>query len=75
MSLPPLIREGEATEASWKRKARDLLNAVARRTLGQGSTAERPRNPDLGTTFYDTTLRKPIWWDGATWRDASGATA
>jgi len=73
MSIPPLIRESEPTDAGWKRKTRDLLNAVTKRTMGQGLTMERPRNPDVGVMFYDTTLGKPIWWNGSAWRDAAGA--
>ena len=72
MSLPPLIREGEATDAAWQRKARDAMNSLIRRVMGQGVTAERPKNPDLGTMFYDVTLAKPIWWAGTAWRDAAG---
>jgi len=36
-----------------------------------GPTTARPA-PALGTYFYDETLRKPIWGDGAAWRDAAG---
>jgi hypothetical protein len=25
-----------------------------------------------GTQFYDTTLNKPLWSDGSSWRDAAG---
>ena len=24
--------------------------------------------------FFDTTLGKPIWWDGSAWRDATGTS-
>ena len=27
---------------------------------------------DAGTMIFDTTLKKPIWSDGSTWRDAGG---
>ncbi len=72
MSLPPLIRESEPTDEGWRRKARDLLNAVVRRLMGQGATDARPLNPTVGTLFYDTTLGRPIWWNGTGWRDAAG---
>ena len=39
-----------------------------------GQTSERPTNCDNGTSFYDTTLNKPIWWTGSAWVDATGAT-
>lgn len=36
-------------------------------------TSYRPINPPVGSPFFDTTLGKPIWWNGSTWRDSSGA--
>ncbi|GAA4809405.1 hypothetical protein GCM10023200_53990 [Actinomycetospora chlora] len=42
---------------------------------GRGPTPARPdaRVAGPGATFYDTTLRRPVWSDGAVWTDASGA--
>ena len=40
---------------------------------GSGATGARPAPVDVGAQWYDTTLHKPIWWDGSAWRDASGA--
>ncbi|MDF3904705.1 hypothetical protein [Paracoccus sp. AS002] len=37
------------------------------------TTAARPTNPQLGEINFDTTLGKPIWWNGAAWVDATGA--
>jgi len=75
MSLQPLIRESEPTDDLWRRKVRDVLNATVRRMMGQGLTAERPRNPEAGTQFYDRALSKPVWFDGTVWRDAAGVVA
>lgn len=43
---------------------------------GTGSTKERPilNSYYKGSTYYDITLNKPIWWTGANWVDATGAT-
>ena len=40
-----------------------------------GNTTDRPSlyRGDAGKTFYDTTLAKPLTWDGAAWRDMTGA--
>lgn len=40
----------------------------------RGVTGSRPSavNGGVGTTYYDTTLSKPIWSDGTVWRDAAG---
>jgi hypothetical protein len=42
-----------------------------------GTTANRPtESPDrtIGKFYYDTTLNKPIWWNGTVWKDANGTT-
>lgn len=44
--------------------------------LAHGTTAQRPVG--LGAAervaYFDDTLGKPIWWGGASWKDAAGAT-
>jgi len=40
-----------------------------------GTTAERPVAPVTYQSFFDTTLGKPVWYDGAGWVDATGTTA
>jgi len=38
-----------------------------------GTTAERPAvQLHTGQTFFDTTLNRPIWWNGTNWINASG---
>ena len=41
-----------------------------------GVTGDRPSlyKADVGKSFYDTTLAKTIFWDGAAWRDMTGAS-
>lgn len=39
-----------------------------------GTTAARPTTVSVGTMYLDTTLNKPIWWNGTVWIDATGAT-
>ena len=33
----------------------------------------RPINVNKGTSFFDNTVNKPIWWTGTKWIDATGA--
>ena len=41
-----------------------------------GTTANRPTaRLFVGRFYFDTTLGKPIWYDGTNWVDATGATA
>lgn len=37
-----------------------------------GATGSRPLSPSVGRRFYDTTIKKPIWWNGTNWTDAAG---
>lgn len=39
-----------------------------------GTTAQRPTATTVGFQYFDTTLGKPVWWKGAVWVDALGAT-
>jgi len=42
-------------------------------TPSAGTTASRP-NTDLlvGQFYFDTTINRPIWWDGTNWINAAG---
>jgi hypothetical protein len=40
-----------------------------------GTTASRPTPTVVGYQYYDTTLQMPIWWNGSTWKDATGTLA
>jgi hypothetical protein len=37
--------------------------------LRSGVTDGRPINPPIGTTYFDTSLGKPVWWTGDGWTD------
>lgn len=40
-----------------------------------GTTSARPTNNlYIGLMYFDTTLNKPIWYNGTTWVDANGTT-
>lgn len=42
---------------------------------GSSTTAARPTGTiRAGAQWFDTTLNKPIWWNGTVWVDATGAT-
>lgn len=43
-----------------------------------GASTNRPTGltndwQSIGTMFFDTTLGKPIWWNGTNWVDATGS--
>ena len=40
-----------------------------------GTTANRPSNPYTGFCYFDTTIIRPIWFDGTKWVDNAGVVA
>lgn len=54
-----------------KLSALDSANYIKQGTTG--TTAERPTtNLLIGQYYYDTTLSKPIWYNGTAWTDGMG---
>ena len=37
-----------------------------------GATASRPTSSIVGQFYFDTSINKPIWWNGTSFVDASG---
>lgn len=53
----------------------ELVNATdAQFVIPSYVTASRPASPTTGSHVFDTTLGKPIWYDGTNWVDATGTT-
>jgi hypothetical protein len=49
--------------------------SLATATPDSGTTANRPTEFLLvGQFYYDTTLSKPIYWNGTVWKDSAGTT-
>ncbi len=69
MSLPQLLPERCITIEEWQRRAKDLVNMIAKRLM---STGDRPPNPVTGTMHYDAADERPYWWSGMEWRGAQG---
>lgn len=38
-----------------------------------GTTALRPTNPQMGSMYFDTTIKRGLWFDGVQWVDAMGS--
>ena len=36
------------------------------------TTALRPTTSVLGESYFDTTVSKPVWWNGTNYQDAAG---
>lgn len=53
--------------------ARDQAIAAALEAVRHGGpTADRPTDPELFESYFDTDLGHPIWWNGTQWVDAMG---
>ncbi len=39
-----------------------------------GTTAQRPAQTTIGLMYFDTTIGKPIWYNGTNWIDSVGTT-
>ena len=74
-----LIKDYLKTSAFTDRKLTDTptdANQVVSRkyvTLN-GVSGSRPTASVLGQHYFDTTINKPIWWDGSKFIDAAGNT-
>lgn len=61
---------------------REILREIRPYVLGwvreyvyrAGTTANRPASPVTGQMYFDTTVGKPIWYNGSAWVDATGST-
>jgi len=72
----PVLPEAAASQADWNRRARDVVNGIARALQAAGPSGERPaRNLYVGQSWFDTTLGRPIWWNGSGWIKADGSAA
>ncbi len=55
----------------WRSRVSSLLTRMTQ----SGTTAQRPTaGLWVGREYFDTTLGKPVWYDGSGWVDATGAT-
>ena len=37
-----------------------------------GKSTDKPATPVTGMMYFDTTLNKPVWYNGSNWVDATG---
>lgn len=66
------------TSGAWTRPWYEWAWQVtqqANRNLGSGATTGRPSTQVVGAVYFDTTLGRPIWWDGSAWVYADGTPA
>lgn len=64
-----------ASEPERARRVAEAVNGLIQRLEQNGATAARPGAPGTGEQYFDTTLGKPIWWNGSGWVLADGTAA
>ena len=62
------------SEAISQKGVTEQVNLINAKLTSSGATESRPESPSAGVCFLDTTLGKPVWWNGSAWIDATGAT-
>lgn len=68
----PIDRTAPKEQSRWQDDITDAVNQVR----SSGTTAQRPTSAlYAGRQYYDTTLGKPIWWNGTAWKLADGTAA
>lgn len=75
LTYPGLQLEGALASFSQVLVSTFQRVANAHNNPDGGATAARPTQQlVLGQPYFDTTLGKPVWWNGvANWTDATGA--
>ena len=48
------------------------LSLFKNQVYSYGGGSVKPKGAKPYTVFFDTTINKPLWWDGSDWRDANG---
>ena len=57
----------------WENNYSDVIRPNYFKYLrNKGTTAERNTAPPIGHNYYDTDLKKSIYWNGTNWTDANG---
>ncbi|HBE80581.1 MAG TPA: hypothetical protein DDW65_22775, partial [Firmicutes bacterium] len=72
-TLPPSIDQGLLIYDNGKLK---IYLAPSQyeylQTAKYGASSERPTDCFIGMMYFDTTLGRPLWWDGSNWVDYNG---
>lgn len=71
--VPELLKTSAFTQRKLTDTPNDALEVVNRKFVTlNGASASRPLSSIVGQYYFDTTLGRPIWWDGASFVDADG---
>lgn len=69
-----LLTDVSGVRPAWKEWF-DQVFLACFSVFESGETSKRPTKLLwVGRQYFDTTIGKPIWYDGTNWVDATGAT-
>jgi hypothetical protein len=73
-TVPTVPNSSPVGIEDWQRQAAKAINQLSARLTDVGTTAQRPARPALAQGRWNTTTKKPEWWDAVSgvWRDAAG---
>lgn len=67
------LAQGAFTDRKLTDLPTDALQVVPRKYVTRSyPTISRPMTSILGEFYYDTTVHKPAWWSGTSYKDAAG---
>lgn len=74
--VQPVTDDGSIWTRPWYQWA-DQVTRQVNRNWGSGTTAQRPTGTALqtGDVYFDTTVARPIWWNGSIWIFSDGTPA
>ena len=71
--VPEILKGSAFTAKKITDMPNDALSVVSRRYVTlNGTSANRPVSSVIGQSYYDTTLQKPVWWNGTGFKDSQG---
>lgn len=71
--VPEILKGSAFTARKLTDTPTDSLQVVNRKYVNlNGTSSTRPTSSIVGQFYYDTTINKPIWWAGTSFKDAQG---
>lgn len=68
-----IVRDGNVKKQTRGALQAYVTDVTLKTVRAGGNTSNRPESPATFATYFDTTIGKPIWYDGVKWVDATGA--
>jgi hypothetical protein len=72
--VPEILRSSAFSDRKITDTPTDDLAVVSRKYVTlNGPSSTRPTSSIVGQFYYDTTIGRPIWWDGTSFKNAVGS--